>query len=192
MTSTFDDKVYSIIKTSGGLKGEQLTRYVNDEMFPVGSKIRDTSPNIQFSQGKWVLTGVYGTKEVILKESATQPFPVTFYFECDGSCVRATIKDLYPIGYKSVTLDFGTYLGSCKIKQMVGQAFNVSNVYKLWDNDKGQIEVTINGTTATISGESLNTNRMHEMTFLCNIVAFDTILDTFKNDNMTWEYMRQA
>ena len=30
------------------------------------------------------------------------------------------------------------------------------------------------------------------MTFLCNIVFFDTILDTFKNDNMTWEYMRQA
>ena len=94
------------------------------------------------------------------------------------------------IGYTSITLDFGSLLGSCHIYNMIGQAFNVNGEYKLWDNDKGQITVSINGTTITISGDSLNINRTHDMSLFANIVFFDTIKDTFKDDDITWEYTR--
>ena len=188
--STFDDKVFDIIKASGGLKGTQDGRVITDDLYPVGSKLRDTSSDLQFTNGKWILSGVFGTAEVIVPRSATSPIDVKYYFEFTGSLVRTTIKDLEAIGYTSITLDFGTYLGSCRVKSMIGQAFNIADVYKLWDNDKGQIEVSFNGTTVTISGESLNINRMHELSFLSTIIDFNTIKDVFKDSGLTFEYSR--
>ena len=187
---SFDDKVFEIIKSKGGLNATQGLRFVNDELNPVGSKLRDSSPDLTFSKGKWELTGAFGNKEVILKRSATQPISVKYYFELNGSTVKITIKDMDAIGYTSITLDFGSLLGSCHIYNMIGQAFNVNGEYKLWDNDKGQITVSINGTTITISGDSLNINRTHDMSLFANIVFFDTIKDTFKDDDITWEYTR--
>lgn len=190
--SSFDDKVFSIIKVSGGLQGTQEPRLITDDLYPVGSKLRDTTPNLQFSKGKWVLTGVYGTAEIIVPRSASSPIDVKYYFEFTGPLVRTTIMDLDAIGYTSLTLDFSTYLGSCRIESMIGHAYSITDVYKLWDNDKGTLDVSFDGTTVTISGEGLNINRKHEFSFLCNILNFDTIKNVFKDSGLTFEYSRLA
>ena len=59
MSSSFDNKVYELIKTE-----EEKEPLTFDDIYPVGSIVRNSIKEPTFKNGTWVMTGVYGVKMV--------------------------------------------------------------------------------------------------------------------------------
>ena len=195
MTTTFDNKVYDIIKDGGdpspGPDPGPDPEIGFDDVYPVGSTYTSKSFTIPLKQGTWQLVGVYG-----FAQNNIQGVDYDYIFN-KQSVMIIMHSEYSKEGYANWTCDFSSALGSYTIEAIIGQGFQADGTFKFYDDYietrniggwTGQYKDTnkfyISSTGGIVNG------RNYELTFLIKLSDLNTVVSSFATFPLSYEFER--
>ena len=200
-SSSFDNKVYEILKNggSGGGGGEEEEEEEEDipdpspdvdfdDVFPIGAVVICKSSECPFSPGTWQLTGLYGI--------ATLNSLHTISFNKDHAICNTIID---ASGSTQWSINFNDSFGDCTIKYLLGpsyrspQSSSSADAYNRFYDDKNGWYAIINGSQLTVKGAGLaDRTRKYELSVLIQMNSFDQVVKTFEHYDISYEFTRTA
>lgn len=206
MTSTFDNKVYEILKGGGGPGPDPSPEEEEEEeeedipdpspevdfdnVYPVNSIISSRSSQCPFTEGTWKLIGLFGI-------GSSGNHKITF--ERDHAIWYSVID---AAGSTQWTINFNDYFGDCTIKSILGPSYKSpqneqspnTDVYnRFYDDKNGWYVVKNSDSQITVKGAGLaDRTRKYELTVLIQLNNFDQTIKTFAANDISYQFLRTA
>ena len=187
MSTTFDEKVYDIIKSGKNTVSNEVTTIKFNQAYPIGSTVMSNTAEVPIKLGTWKLSGIYG----VCYHEWSHPT----IFNKDYVLMHLFID---AGGQQDFKMGFNAYFADSTIKALIGQSYTSPKsgqdpniYYNFYDDKGGWYAVCTDASHMTIHGSGLaDTSRRYEVTVLIKINDLVNTAQTFKDEGLTFEFTR--